>query len=406
MIDSPASLAGVRILDLSRVLAGPSCTQLLGDLGADVIKVERPGRGDDTRHWGPPFLQDANGPRPESGYYLAANRNKRSIAIDFTQPEGARLITRLAGKCDILVENHRVGSLARYGLDGSTLAKRYPRLIYCSITGFGQTGPHAADAGYDFLAQAMSGIMSITGEIDGSPMKVGVGVADLMCGMYATVAVLAALRFRDASGLGQHIDLSLFDCTVAWLANRASDFLITGDSPKRFGNAHPSIVPYNIYPTQDAWVVIACGNDSQFKNLCAVLGDQPWANDPRFATNPMRLQNRGELESQIAQVTRSRTTTDWIAKLKAHNIPGGPVMTVPEALSHAQTQARSMTSSVTASDGTTVPIVANPIRASHTPPSYRLAPPALGEHTDEILDELLELSVDERARLRASDVVA
>ncbi|MEL6339336.1 MAG: CaiB/BaiF CoA-transferase family protein [Myxococcota bacterium] len=399
------ALAGIRVLDLSRILAGPSCTQLLGDLGADVIKVERPGHGDDTRSWGPPFLSGPEGPRAESAYYACANRNKRSIAIDFTHRDGAALIHRLAESCDVLIENHRVGSLARYGLDATSMREAQPRLIYCSITGFGQTGPRATQPGYDFLAQAMSGVMSITGEAGGAPMKVGVGIADLMCGMYAAVAILAALRHRETSGKGQTIDLSLFDSTLAWLANRGSNYLVSGQQPRRWGNAHPNIVPYETFPTADGWVVIACGNDTQFARLCDGLQLNGVSGDPRFSTNQARLENRDAVVERIAAATLRETTSHWVAILEKHRVPGGAVMSVAEALADPQTQARDMLARLERSPAESYTFVANPIRLDQTPVSYRRSPPALGEHTGEVLAEELGLDPDALASLRERDVI-
>ncbi|MEM6275122.1 MAG: CoA transferase [Myxococcota bacterium] len=405
-MDLPAgALAGIRVLDLSRILAGPSCTQLLGDLGADVIKVERPGHGDDTRDWGPPFLPGPEGPTAESAYYACANRNKRSIAIDFSQSDGASLIRRLVESCDVVIENHRVGSLARYGLDATSMREAQPRLIYCSITGFGQTGPRATQPGYDFLAQAMSGVMSITGEADGAPMKVGVGIADLMCGMYAAVAILAALRHRETSGKGQTIDLSLFDSTLAWLANRGSNYLVSGQQPRRWGNAHPNIVPYETFPTSDGWVVIACGNDTQFERLCDGLQLNGVSGDPRFSTNQARLENRDAVVERIASATLRETTSHWVAVLEKHRVPGGAVMSVAEALADPQTQARDMLARIARPDAKPHTFVANPIRLDATPVSYRRHPPGLGEHTGEVLTEQLGISSDELTALRERDVI-
>ncbi len=315
------ALAGVRVLDLTRILAGPTCTQLLGDLGADVIKIERPGAGDDTRKWGPPYVQGTDGPTAESAYYLCANRNKRSVAIDIATEAGQALLRRLLAKCDVLVENFKVGDLARYGLDWAQLKGEFPWLVYCSITGFGQTGPYAPRAGYDYLAQGLGGIMSLTGAPDGPPMKVGVGIADLMCGMYATVAILAALRHRDATGHGQHIDAALLDTQVAWLANEATNFLLSGQVPKRQGTEHPNIVPYQTFATADGYVILAVGNDAQFQKWCRFAGASELAADPRFATNSLRVEHRRELYARMPDHMRAKTTAEWVAGLAGHRRP-------------------------------------------------------------------------------------
>ncbi|MEM6531340.1 MAG: CoA transferase [Myxococcota bacterium] len=389
------ALSGVRVLDLSRILAGPTCAQLLGDLGADVIKVERPGRGDDTRSWGPPFAD------PEkSAYYLAANRNKRSIAIDFADPRGSDLVRRLAQRSDILLENYRTGGLKKFGLDYPSLRTECPGLVYCSITGFGQTGPRAQQPGYDFLAQAMAGTMSVTGEPAGEPMKVGVGVADIMCGMYASSAVLAALRHRDATGAGQQIDLALFDSTLSWLINAASNYFVSGEAPRRFGNGHPNIVPYQTFEGLDGWLVVACGNDSQFARLCEALERAELAEDPRYEKNAGRLAHRGELIATLASIFRVRSVQDWIARLEEAQVPVGPVNDIPSAFAEPQAVAREMTVELGGQR-----LVANPLRLSETPVEYRHPPPARGEHTDAVLGEALGLDRSALAALREDHVI-
>ena len=404
------ALSAVRVLDLSRVLAGPWSSQLLADLGADVIKVERPGTGDDTRAWGPPWLSDAHGkPTGESAYYLSANRNKRSVTIDIALPDGQDLIRRLAGKADILLENYKVGGLSRYGLDYASLKAINPRLIYCSITGFGQSGPYAARAGYDFLTQGMGGLMSVTGKPDGSPgegpMKVGVALTDIMTGMYATVAVLAALAHRDRTGQGQHIDLALLDVQIASLANQAANYLVGGDVPQRMGNAHPNVVPYQDFPTADGYMIIAVGNDTQFANLCATLGRPEWAYDERFATNPQRVKHRDQLIAQLRSLTLSRTTADWVTALEGAGVPCGPINRIDQVFADPHVQSRSMRVEMDHPLAGRVPLVANPIRMSETPIEYRCPPPTLGEHTDAVLSEWLELGPKAIAGLRARKVV-
>lgn len=404
------ALSGLRVLDLSRVLAGPWASQLLADLGADVVKVERPGTGDDTRAWGPPWLSDVDGePTGESAYYLSANRNKRSVTIDMAQADGQALIRRLAGKADVVLENFKVGGLARYGLDYATLSALNPRLIYCSITGFGQTGPYAARAGYDFLIQGMGGLMSLTGRHDGAPgegpIKVGVALTDVMTGLYSTVAVLAALAHRERSGRGQHIDLALLDVQIAALANQAANYLIGGDVPRRMGNAHPNIVPYQDFPTADGYMIVAVGNDSQFKALCEALGRPQWAHDDRFRSNAQRVKHRDELVASLCGVTAERTTAQWVAMLEERGVPCGPINRMDQVFADPQVQAREMRMEMTHPVAGKVPLVANPIRMSETPVQYRRAPPTLGEHTDAVLDEWLALDVREVAALRDRNVV-
>jgi crotonobetainyl-CoA:carnitine CoA-transferase CaiB-like acyl-CoA transferase len=401
------SLAGIRVLDLTRILAGPTCTQLLGDLGADVIKIERPGAGDDTRKWGPPYVHGHDGSSAESAYYLCVNRNKRSVAIDIATGEGQALIRRLLARCDVLVENFKVGDLARYGLGWEQLRTEFPKLVYCSITGFGQTGPYAPRAGYDYLAQGLGGIMSLTGESNGLPMKVGVGIADIMCGMYAVVAILAALRHRDATGEGQSIDAALLDTQVAWLANEATNFLLSGQVPPRQGTEHPNIVPYKTFESADGHVILAVGNDAQFQKWCGFAGAADLAGDPRFATNSLRIKHRRELYGRMPAYMRAKTTSEWVDGLAGLGVPCGPVNRLDQVFADPQVQARGMRIDMphpTAAAGT-VPLVANPLKMSRTPPSYRYSPPILGQHTDEVLSGLLGLDEAERARLRTAGAI-
>ncbi|MBF0269273.1 MAG: CoA transferase [Alphaproteobacteria bacterium] len=385
----PGSLSGVRILDLSRVLAGPSCTQLLGDLGADVIKVERPGAGDDTRKWGPPYLKDRAGhDSTESAYYLAANRNKRSLAVDIAKPEGQALIRRLLKDCDVLCENFKAGDLARYGLDWPSLKDEFPGLVYCSITGFGQDGPYAQRPGYDYLAQGMGGIMSLTGEIDGQPMKTAVAISDLMAGMYAAVAILAALRHQARSGQGQQIDISLLDCQVAWLSYQAQHYLTSGSPPPRLGNGHPTIVPYQVFKVADGHLILAVGNDGQFAKFAGIAGRPEWADDPAFATNRQRVTNRARLIAMIEDIMPERSQADWLAALESAGVPAGPVNRIDQVFEDAQVKHRRMVCEMAhplAQEP--IALVANPIKMSATPPSYRQAPPVLGQHTEELLRE-------------------
>ena len=397
---SAGALAGIKVLDLSRVLAGPWCTQVLADLGADVVKVERPGLGDDTRQWGPPFLKDAEGnDTTQASYFTACNRNKRSVTIDMATPEGQALIKQMALQADIVVENFKVGGLKQYGLDHESLRALNPRLIYCSVTGFGQDGPYAERAGYDLMVQAMTGLMSITGQADnqpgGGPMRVGVAVIDLFTGMYASNAILAALHVRDnattGTGQGQHIDMALLDVGMAVLANQASGFLATGKAPGRMGNSHPSLAPYQDFPTQDGNMLLAIGNDGQFQRFCTAAGQPDWANDPRYTTNTLRVQHRSELIPMMEAVTRTRSTAAWIALLEDKAVPCGPINTIAQAFDDAQVKARGLRVELprAAGDGIrTIAGVASPLRLSSTPPVLRNAPPALGQHTDEVLAEL------------------
>ena len=409
-LDTTSALAGVRVLDLSRVLAGPWCSQLLADLGADVVKVERPGNGDDTRAWGPPWLEREDGSqRAESAYFLSANRNKRSLTVDLAQPEGQHLVRELALKADVFIENFKTGGLAQYGLDYTSLAPLNPRLIYASITGFGQSGPYAQRPGYDFLVQGMGGLMSLTGRPDGEPgggpMKAGVALTDVMTGMYATVAVLAALQRRHTSGHGQHIDLALLDVQVAALANQASNFLIGGQVPERMGNAHPNIVPYQDFPTADGHMIVTVGNDRQFASLCAVLGHPGWATDERFVNNAQRVRYRDDLVARIRAVTSTRTTDAWVGAMEAANVPCGPINTLDRVFADPQVQARGLRIEMPHATAAAVPLVANPIRLSESPVTYRRAPPSLGQHTEDVLADWLALDPQAIAELRGRHIV-
>ena len=404
----PGPLTGIRVFDMSRVLAGPSCAQLLGDLGADVIKVERPGEGDDTRKWGPPYLKDADGhDTTESAYYLAANRAKRSLTLDFTKPAGRDLARRLIAHSDVLLENYKVGTLAKYGLGYAELHAEFPRLVYCSITGFGQTGPYAPRAGYDYLIQAMGGIMSVTGEPKGEPMKVAVAIADLMTGMYSSVAILAALRHRDETGQGQYIDMALLDTQVAWLANLGQGYLTSGELPARLGNAHATVVPYQVFKTSDGHIVLAIGNDGQFRKFCDFAGAPALASDPRFATNPARIRNRAELIAEMTTILARQTSAYWIRELERIGVPCGPINNLEQVFADPQVCARGMTVELPhpAAGGQPTRLIANPIKFSETPISYDRAPPTLGQHTDELLRELLGLTAEETSTLRKDGVI-
>jgi crotonobetainyl-CoA:carnitine CoA-transferase CaiB-like acyl-CoA transferase len=394
---TPQPLSGIRVLDLSRVLAGPWCTQTLADLGADVIKIERPMKdgagGDDTRGWGPPFLKDRDGhDTAEAAYYLGTNRNKRSVTVDIAQPEGQALIRRLAADCDVFIENFKVGDMARYGLDAATLRALYPRLVYCSVTGFGQTGPYRERAGYDYAVQGMGGLMSVTGERDdlpgGGPQKVGVAVADLFTGMYASVAILAALRHRDATGDGQAIDMALLDTQVAMLANLGANYLATGIAPQRIGNAHQNIVPYQVFETADGHLILAVGNDGQFAKFCGVAGRPDLAQDPRYAKNADRVRHRGTLVPLLAEIVKGRQKQDWLTALEAARVPCGAINNLGEVFADPHMQSRGMTVAMPHPLTDTLRLVASPMKLSATPVQYRRPPPLLGEHTKEVLHEL------------------
>ncbi|WP_025136708.1 CaiB/BaiF CoA-transferase family protein [Achromobacter sp. DH1f] len=393
MSRAPA-LDGIRVLDLSRILAGPWCTQNLADLGADVIKIERPRVGDDTRAWGPPFLKDGDGvDTNESAYYLSANRNKRSVEADMATPEGAALIRELAAVSDILVENFKVGGLARYGLDYASLQAINPRLIYCSVTGFGQDGPFARRPGYDFMIQGMGGLMSITGERDdlpgGGPQKAGVAVTDIVTGMYATVAILAALQERHRSGLGQHLDIALLDSHVALLANQNSNYFNSGVAPTRAGNAHQNVVPYQVFAASDGHLIVATGNESQYRAYCTAIGAAELGDDPRFATNRLRVTHRDTLVALLTEIMRQGKRDDWIARLEAVGVPCGPINDIAQAFAHPQVAARQLRRDLPHPSGGVAPVTASPLRFSASPVVYRRAPPLLGQHTEEVLREVL-----------------
>ena len=404
------ALSHLRVLDLSRVLAGPWAGQILADLGAEVIKVERPGNGDDTRAWGPPFLKDAYGESTgEAAYYLSANRNKQSVTIDFTKPEGQQLVRDLASKSDILIENFKVGGLQAYGLDYASLKVLNPDLIYCSITGFGQTGPYAKRAGYDFMVQGLGGLMSLTGRPEGDegagPVKVGVALTDILTGLYSTVAILAALAHRQHEGGGQHIDMALLDVQVACLANQAMNYLTTGVAPQRLGNAHPNIVPYQDFPAADGDFILTVGNDSQFRKFAEVAGRPELGGDPRFSTNKLRVANRAELVPLIRQLTVFKTTAEWVAQLEAVGVPCGPINDLAQVFADPQVRARGLAMQLPHALAGLVPQVASPIRLSETPVEYRNAPPLLGEHTQQVLEQVLGLKSGAVEALRRSGVL-
>ena len=408
-LPTPQALAGVRVLDLSRVLAGPWCTQTLADLGADVIKIERPGSGDDTRAWGPPYLKDADGrDTTEAAYFLGANRNKRSLAVDLATREGQAIVRKLAGQVDVLVENFKVGDLARYGLDAQSLLAEHPGLVICSITGFGQTGPYADRAGYDYAVQGMGGLMSVTGERDdlpgGGPQKVGVAVADLFTGMYATVAILAALRHRDATGQGQLIDMALLDTQLAMLANLGSNYLCSGKVPGRMGNAHQNIVPYQVFEASDGHLILAVGNDRQFAKFCDVAGRPEWAADARFATNAERVRHRAALVPLLEEAIRQRPRNDWLAALEAAKVPCGSINDIGEALADPHAQSRGAVVGMPHPLTPDLRLVASPMKLSATPVQYRHAPPLLGQHSDDLLREA-GCSAEEIAAWRAGGVI-
>jgi formyl-CoA transferase len=407
---SRGPLAAVRVLDMSRILAGPWAAQIFADLGAEVIKVERPGKGDDTRSWGPPFLKDSSGAATtESAYFLSTNRGKKSITLDIALPEGQKIVRELAQRADVLLENYKVGDLARYGLDYAALSVLNPRLVYCSITGFGQSGPYRHRAGYDFMIQGMGGLMSMTGERDdlpgGGPQKSGVAVVDLMTGMYSTVAVLSALYERQASGSGQYIDMALLDTQVAWLANQNANYLIGGEIPVRMGNAHPNIVPYQSFPTADGDLILAIGNDSQFFRFCKAAGIAELEHDPRFADNVARVAHRDACTAAIGAAVIKRTTAEWVAVLEPLGIPCGPINRLDEVFAHPQVRHRGLQVDVPHPLAGSVPLVANPIKFSRTPLRYDTPPPLLGQHTDEILRGLLHKSEAEIAALRDAGVI-
>ncbi|MCA3376353.1 MAG: CoA transferase [Roseomonas sp.] len=394
-------LSGLRVLDLTRVLAGPTCTQMLGDLGAEVIKIERPEAGDDTRGFAPPFVPNTK----ESAYFVGVNRNKKSVTLDIAKPEGQAIIHKLLEHCDILVENFKVGALAKYGLGYEQLAKTHPRLIYCSITGFGQTGPYAPRPGYDALIQAMGGVMSLTGDPNGSPQKVGVPVADLFAGLYGCIGILAAVNHRNNTGQGQQIDIGMLDTHVAWLANQGMNYLATGENPPRLGNQHPNIAPYQEFPTKDGYIILAVGNDPTFERFCKAFGQEALLADPRFATNPIRVQNRQLVTDTLTPVMKSKTTAEWIEALEALKIGCGPINTLEQVFADPHVQAREMVVEMAHGSGETVKVIANPVKLSATPPSYRSAPPVLGEHTQNVLTDVLKMSAADIAALKEKGIL-
>lgn len=401
-------LSGLRVFDLTRVLAGPTCTQILGDLGADVLKIERPGAGDDTRKFGPPFVMSPDGDETtESGYFLSANRNKRSVTLDLTSESGQELARKLISECDVLVENFKLGSLEKYGLGYEQLKSSHPGLVYCSITGFGHTGPSAARPGYDFLIQGMGGFMSITGEPDGEPQKAGVPIADLMAGMWAAVSINAALRHREATGEGQHIDIGMLDTQVATLSIQGLNYLTSGVVPERLGNAHPNIVPYQVFSAADGDLVIAVGNDDQFKRFCNFAGIPELAEDERYKTNDGRVRHRSELVPLIADVIKQEPANYWLEGLENIKISSGPINKLDQVFADPQIAAREMAIQMNhpLAGETPVDLIGSPIKLSETPVAYRHAPPTLGQHTDEVLAELLEINEDDRAALRDEGVI-
>ena len=410
MTQRSGPLSGIRVLDMSRILAGPWVGQLLADLGAEVIKIERPGKGDDTRAWGPPFVKDRDGnDTSDAAYFMCANRGKQSLTLDIAKPEGQQIIRELAQQSDVLIENYKVGDLKRYKLDYEALSALNPRLIYCSITGFGQTGPYRDRAGYDFMIQGMGGIMSITGERDdlpgGGPQKVGVAIADLMTGMYSTVGIVSALHERNTSGKGQHIDMALLDTQVAWLANQNANYLIGHEVPKRMGNAHPNVMPYQTFRTQDGDIIIATGNDGQFQRLCEAAGIPETGGDPRYASNALRIKNRDTCTATIAAAMKQKTTAQWVTLLETVGVPCGPINRLDEVYRDPQVRHRGMKIDVPHPLAGSVPLVANPIKFSRTPIAYDMPPPLVGEHSDEVLRGVLGKSDAQIAALRAKKIV-
>jgi crotonobetainyl-CoA:carnitine CoA-transferase CaiB-like acyl-CoA transferase len=403
------ALSHIRVLDLGRVLAAPWATQILGDLGAEIIKVEKPGEGDETRHFGPPFLIDAEGKRGDATYFLTANRNKKSVTIDFSKPEGAALVKRLARRAHIVVENFKTGALAKYGLDYESLVRENPALIYCSLTGFGHDGPYKDKAGYDYVIQGMGGLMSVTGQKDGEagaePMKVGVAVSDLVSGLYTAIAILAAVIHQSRTGEGQSIDMALFDCQAAALANQATNYLAGAIVPGRLGNAHPNIVPYQVFATSDGHLILAASNDAQFRRFAKVADIESFANDPRFATNAERVAHRQLVVDALKPIFAKRSTAQWIADLEAANVPCGPINRVDQVFSDPQAIARGLTIAMQHAAVGKLHLPASPLRLSRTPPQYRNAPPLLGEHSEEILTGLLGIAPDEVASLRKARIV-
>jgi crotonobetainyl-CoA:carnitine CoA-transferase CaiB-like acyl-CoA transferase len=401
MSEPTGPLKGLRVFDLTRVLAGPACVQMLADLGADVIKIERPGAGDDTRGFAPPTMPGTD----ESAYFVGVNRNKRSVTLDIAKPGGQAIARRLVASCDVLAENFKVGTLAKYGLGYEQLHAAFPRLVYCSITGFGQTGPYAPRPGYDALIQAMGGIMSLTGDPNGEPQKVGVPVADMFAGLYGCIGILAALRHRDATGQGQQIDIGMLDTHVAWLANQGMNYLATGENPVRLGNQHPNIVPYQVFATEDGHIVLSIGNDPTFQRFCESFGLADLPADPRFATNAARVQHRQLVTDTLAPVMRQHSTAWWVERLEALKIGCGPINRLSEVFADPHVVARNMVVEMAHGSGATVKVVANPVKLSETPADYRLPPPLLGEHTDQVLSEQLGFDAATLAGLRAQGVI-
>jgi len=399
----PGPLSGIRVLDLSRVLAGPWATQMLGDFGAEIIKIEKPGEGDDTRGWGPPFVKNPDGSDGDAAYFQSANRGKQSVAIDMATPEGQSLIKALAAKSDVVLENFKVGGLKKYGLDYESLKAINSKLIYCSITGFGQNGPYANRAGYDFMIQGMAGVMSITGEPDGNPMKMGVAFADVFAGLHAVIGIEAALFHRERTGQGQHIDISLLDSQVAVLANQALNYLVGGKVPKRLGNAHPNIVPYQTFETSDGFMIVAVGNDRQFAEFCRIIGVTV---DAKFATNRGRVEHRAELNPLLIPAMKKRTTAEWVAAFEDASVPCGPINTIDQVFDNEQVKARGLQLSLTRDDGVKVPSVANPVVFSETPNVYSTPSPRLGGQTRAVLERELKLTPQQIEALMAAKVVS
>jgi len=396
-------LVGLRVLDLTRVLAGPTCTQMLGDLGAEVIKIEKPGAGDDTRGFAPPFMPGTR----ESAYFTGANRNKRSVTVDIAKPEGQALVKQLLASCDILAENFKVGALAKYGLGYEQIHAEFPRVVYCSITGFGQTGPYAPRPGYDALVQAMGGVMSLTGEPDGMPQKVGIPIADVYAGLYGCIGILAALRHRDLTGIGQQVDIGMLDTHVAWLANQGMNYLATGENPPRLGNQHPNIVPYQVFASADGYIVLSIGNDPTFERFCKNTGLEHLLTDERFATNAARVANRQFVTETLTPTLKSKTTAAWVDMLEGLKIGCGPINTIDQVFADPQVQARGVVVEMPreGAEGGHVKVIANPVRLSETPADYRISPPTLGEHTDEVLRDMLGLDAAAISGLRERGVV-
>lgn len=404
------ALSHIRVLDLTRILAGPWCTQTLADLGADVIKIERPGSGDDTRHWGPPFAQDATGKETtESAYYLSINRNKRSVTLDISKQEGQEILRTIAEQSDVFVENYKVGQLERYGLDYLSLKKINPKLIYCSITGFGQNGPYAPRPGYDFIVQGMGGFMSITGERDGQPgagpQKAGVAIADLFTGAHATIAILAALANREKTGEGQHLDIALLDVQVSMMANMASNFFASGQPSTRWGNAHPNIVPYQVFPAADGWIIITCGNDGQYKKFVEAGGEPQLADDQRFRTNPDRIRQRDVLVPLLESMTKRKTRLQWIELLEEAGVPCGPINDLREVFENVQVQHRAMKVDLPHATAGSISVPGSALKLGSTPVEYKLPPPLLGEHTEQVLESMAGVTLDGLSRLKSTGVI-